>query len=80
MAFSVKVPWSVSYVVSFEQVFDNLSLKSKDAFEETDSVSRRICLELLFLDSCRLRQILTIIVRIKQLLESVLVCSDVNER
>ena len=56
--------------MGFEKVLD----------KEKDSVSRRLCFELLFLDTCNLKQILTMIIRIEILQKSNLVCSDINER
>ena len=66
--------------MGFGQVLDNLTFKNMDTFEETDSVSRRLCLEPLFLDICSVKQIFTLITRIKLLWKSYLVCSDINER
>ena len=49
----------------FQQVFDNC--QAYGCFEETDSVSRGLCFEPLFLDLCNVKQILTMIARIKVL-------------
>ena len=42
--------------MGFKQVFDNLTVKRMDAFEETDSVCRRLCFEPLFLDLRNVRK------------------------
>ena len=44
--------------MGFEQVFDNLTFEHMYALRNTDSVSRRLCLEPLFLDICNVKQIL----------------------
>ena len=53
--------------------------KVYECFEGTVPVSRRLCLELLILDTCDGKQMLTMIVRIKLLQKSYLVSSDINE-
>ena len=37
-----------------EQIFNNLTFKY-GCFEKTDSVSRRLCFETLFLDTCNVK-------------------------
>ena len=65
--------------MGFEQFFDNLTFKRMDALRnQIQSVVD--LLKLLILDTCDGKHILTIIVRIKLLYESCLVCSDINER
>ena len=49
-------------------------------FEGTVSVSCRLYLGLLFLDTCDDKQISTLIVRIKLLQKSCFVCFDINKR
>ena len=49
--------------MGFKQVFDNLTVKHMDFFEETDSVSHRFCFEPLFLDLWDVKEILRIITR-----------------
>ena len=50
-------------------------------FEENNSVSRRLCFKLLFLDTCNLKQAnFGNIIRIKLLWKSCLICSDISER
>ena len=46
--------------VGFKQVFDNLTVKN-GCFEETDSVSRQLCFEPLFLDLHDAKEILRMI-------------------
>ena len=65
--------------MGFEQVFDNITVKHMDALRAA-SVSRRLCLELLFLDTWDGKQMLTMIVRNKSLWKSYMVCSDINEK
>ena len=38
--------------MGFKQVFDNLTVKHMDCFEEADSISHQFCFEPLFLDLC----------------------------
>ena len=47
-------------------------------FEENDPVSRRLCFELLYLDTWNLKQVLTMIIRIKLLLKAYLISSDLT--
>ena len=65
----------------FKQVFDNLcSCQAYGCYEETDSVSRRLCFEPLFFDLCNVKENLRMIARNNLLQKSYLVCSDINER
>ena len=61
--------------MGFKQVFDNLTVKM-DALKETDSPSRRLCFEPLFLDFCNVTEILILIARNNLLQRSYLVCSS----
>ena len=60
--------------------FSIVIFQAYGCFEEIVPVSRRLCLELLFLDTCKDKQVLTMIVRMKLLYKSYLACSDINER
>ena len=69
----VRVPWAIVSVIPrilrafkmrFEQVFNNPTFKRMDAFEGNNPVSRGLCFGLLFLDTCNVKQILTMIIRI----------------
>ena len=55
VAFFIKVTWSIVSVVPQEY----------DYFEEKESVCRQLFFKLLFLATCNLKQILTMIVTIK---------------
>ena len=78
MAFSVKLLCALVSVIfqflrtkqlEFEKSFDTFSFKRMDAAEK-DSVSRLFCFKPVFLNTYNLKQILTIIIRIKLLLKS----------
>ena len=56
----------------FEQIFDDLTFKHMHALRKR--------FELLLLNTCDVKKILTMIVRIKLLLKSYLVCSDFSEK
>ena len=51
-----------------------------DALRKQTQSLHRLCFEKLFLDTCNVKQILTMITRIRLLWKSYLVCSDINER
>ena len=53
--------------MGFKQVLDNRTVKHMDALKKQTQVSRRLCFEPLFLDLCNVKQILTMIARIKLL-------------
>ena len=66
--------------MGFKQVFDNLNFQTYECFEKTDSVSRRLCFEPLFLDLCNAKETFRIIARSNLPCKSRPVCSDINER
>ena len=66
--------------MGIEQVFDNLTFKHMDALRKQIQSLVDYVLNHCFLDICNVKQILTMITRIKLIWKSYLVCSDINER
>ena len=91
MAFVVKVSWTIVSLISqllqgkpngimgFEQVIDNITFKRMDVLRKKIQSLLDYVLKY-FLDTCNLKQILTLIITIKSFMKSYLVCSDINER
>ena len=88
MVFLVKVPYVIVSVTSqffranevrFEQVFDNLTFKRTDPLRKRFRLSSILfCAS--FLGKCNIKQILTMIKRIKLVQRHHMVCFDISER